>query len=1192
MKTGNTMIGHTLRVALLASTVSLGAMTWAAPAFAQDGETAQRTEDQAIVITGSRIVRKDYDSNSPTITVDSTFLKESTTSAVEQSLNKLPQFTVSQSSTVKNSEGTLSSAGSDIQPNATNTPGAATVSLRGVGANRSLVLIDGRRGTPGNASGTVDISTIPSSALERVEVISGGASATYGADAVAGVTNFILRKNFKGLELDGQVGLNQYGDGLEYQFSGIVGGDIADGRGNVSLAMSYNQREYAYQRDLPWYRDIWNNPDSTAGAFFIFPRPGVSGLGQPGNGTAATSCNQLPTGCVITDYFASRGATIPVPNDTGTLYLNPDGSLFTNSFAARGGGAGFLQPWPDRDGEFQATMKGTSVGTVAAINGLTPSTVPTTRYNFLAQGNYEVNDWIKVFGQAMFSNSTTYTVQEPGPLSGGWSVLIPWGNGVYDGTVTVPGGPVSYVNPTAIPQYLAGGGYNPAFQSRYGSILPCAAAGTGCTNTQVFEAVVPQDLQTILNGRTDPNAPFTLSGFLPIPRATYSDVTTWSMIGGLEGNIPGTDWTWEAFVNHGVSVTSSRQTGMYSLERVRAVLTSPNFGQNFSYQGNAFGNGGGLSGAGFGASTGTCTSGLDFFGGYAGLTDDCKDAIAADVSNRSKTTQTIVEANLQGGLIDLPAGQLRAAIGASYRENKYEFVNETLSTAGRSYLDQVIGIYPSMNMENSGITSKEFYGELLIPLIRDTPFIKSFGLEVGGRISDYNTTGTSYTFKVLGDWEVNNWLRFRGGFNRAERAPNIAELMLTPQQAFRTDAVGDVCSTNHSNAGSANPSQNPGGALSVQAICLALMQRDNGGVYVPTTDQYSFYEESVSDTRQPLGGGNAFSYAVGNQYYRENLNANVAALKPEVADTWTVGAVIRSPFDGPLLRQLSLTVDYFNITINDPIGAIGAGGVLLRCVSPDLNPAAANIAAGATTAADLDADFQANGPISTKAKAAILDAACPLAYRAASNGPGATGALDSARIFGTYTNDGKIALSGIDATLSWGADVGPGRMFASINGNYMLHFKVQDYAGGPFLDYVGTAGTSLKGVNQGASFQYRLISTLGYSWNGLNASIQWQHTPATDGAGDVNFLNGVPGATMDDFTGVPSYDLFNLNLSYRVTQDVSVRFGVDNLFNRWPAITNVRMHPNAATGQLPGGSFSFFQDLQGRRFSLGINAKF
>src|SRR5690606_19860786 len=258
-------------------------------------------------------------------------------------------------------------------------------------------------------------------------------------------------------------------------------------------------------------------------------------------------------------------------------------------------------------------------------------------------------------------------------------------------------------------------------------------------------------------------------------------------------SIPGTDWTWEAFVNHGQSRTLSRQTGMYSLERLRAILTAPNFGENFSFRGNAFGGGGGIS-AGFGASTGTCTTGLNFFGGYQGISQDCREAIAADVSNRNTTRQTIAEMNLQGGLFELPAGQLRFAVGASYRENRFEFINETLSTAGRSFLDQVVGIYPSTNMENDGIDAKEIYGELLVPVLRDIPFIQELNLEIGGRMSHYNTTGTSYTFKILGDWQVTDWLRFRGGFNRAERMPNIAELLLTPQQAFGAEAIGAVCS--------------------------------------------------------------------------------------------------------------------------------------------------------------------------------------------------------------------------------------------------------------------------------------------------------------------------------------------------------------------------------------------------------------
>src|SRR5690606_5187606 len=149
------------------------------------------------------------------------------------------------------------------QPSAVSTPGASTVALRGVGANRTLVLIDGRRGVPGNANGTVDVSTIPSAALERVEIISGGASATYGADAIAGVTNFILKRNFQGVELDAQAGISQNGNGFEYQLSGIIGSDFDGGRGNVSLAMSVNTRELMYQRDNPNYRRIWEDPTNS-----------------------------------------------------------------------------------------------------------------------------------------------------------------------------------------------------------------------------------------------------------------------------------------------------------------------------------------------------------------------------------------------------------------------------------------------------------------------------------------------------------------------------------------------------------------------------------------------------------------------------------------------------------------------------------------------------------------------------------------------------------------------------------------------------------------------------------------------------------------------------------------------------------------------------------------------------------------
>ncbi len=1121
-------------------------------------------ESTRIVVTGSRIQRQDFEANSPIVTVDEEFLQQSSTAAVEQQLNRLPQFVVSQSSTSSNNNANgLQAAGGDIQPNATNTPGAATVSLRGVGANRTLVLIDGRRGTPGNASGAVDVSTIPSAALERVEVISGGASATYGADAVAGVTNFILKRNFEGVEIDAQAGISQEGVGFEYQISGIIGADFADGRGNVSFAGSLNERERVLFRDNPFYQRLWENPNTTTGAFFFVPRPAavLGGGGLTPIGTAILNSN-FP------------GANPAIPANFGNVFFNPDGSIFLNGFAQRGGGAPFYDP-AGLSPEL-GFAKTTSVGTLAFINTLTPQTIPTTRYNFLARGNYEINDWIGVFGQGMFSHNSTYTVQEPGPLTGGWGVAVPWGSGVYTGGGYTTSGNVSSVLADGVTT-------NPAFTSLYGSVLPCANNPTGgCTNTQVFQAVVPQNLQALLNNRVNPNAPFNITGFLPNPRETFSDVKTYTLIAGLEGTIPGLDWTWEAFVNHGFSQNLSRQTGMYSLERTRALFTSPNFGQGFVRVGNP-------SGGGFGAATGRCTTGLNFFGSYEGVSDDCREAIAADVSNRITTRQTIAEANLQGGLFELPGGELRFALGASYRENRFEFVNETLSTAGRSFLDQAIGIYPSANMPNQGIDVKEFYGELLVPLLSDIPFIEELSLELGGRMSDYSTTGTSYTFKALADWRVTDWLRFRGGFNRSERAPNIAELLLAPQQSFGTDPIGDVCSTRHNLAGSANPTNNPGGAAGaadVVAVCQELIAQGNNGVYVPVTDTFSYYNPTEIQARQPTGGGFSFAYAVGNEYYRQNINEGAAPLEPEVADTWTAGVVIQSPVETGILSRMNLTVDYFNITIKDPIGPVPVGGILLQCVGAQYNPAVEGVAGGVTDIAQL------NTPeIRARAQAALQQSTCPDVARNPSTDGGNFGQFNTANVFGTYSNDGEIRLSGIDAVFSWGFDVGPGAVFASLNGNYMFDFSVQQLAGQPFIDYVGTTGTNALGVNSGSSFEYRIYGNLGYSVGPASISLSWQHIPETEDGGEAPFLNGI-GTAGTDASGLPAYNLFNLNSSYELNENVRIRFGVDNLLNTRPPLTNVDVNVDPALGQLPGGGYSLFHDVQGRRFSLGANLRF
>ena len=151
---------------------------------------------EEVVVTGSRMVKRDLEANSPIVTLDAATFEESSNIAMEAVINQMPQFVPA----VSQFDAGNTFAGSQ------RTPGAATLSLRGLGSNRNLVLLDGRRAMPINASMAVSINTIPSAAIARVETITGGASSVYGADAVAGVVNFITKRDFEGFDFDIQTG--------------------------------------------------------------------------------------------------------------------------------------------------------------------------------------------------------------------------------------------------------------------------------------------------------------------------------------------------------------------------------------------------------------------------------------------------------------------------------------------------------------------------------------------------------------------------------------------------------------------------------------------------------------------------------------------------------------------------------------------------------------------------------------------------------------------------------------------------------------------------------------------------------------------------------------------------------------------------------------------------------------------------
>ena len=161
------------------------------------GTEGEADSDDAIVVTGSRIVRPDLEAPSPVTTVSSEQFDLTGTVTVETLLNELPQLIPGNTRT-SNNQG-----GEDF----------STLDLRGLGPQRTLILVDGERVPASSTTGVVDIGTIPAGLIERVDVVTGGASAVYGSDAMAGVVNFILKDNFEGLELSSQYSITDHGDG-------------------------------------------------------------------------------------------------------------------------------------------------------------------------------------------------------------------------------------------------------------------------------------------------------------------------------------------------------------------------------------------------------------------------------------------------------------------------------------------------------------------------------------------------------------------------------------------------------------------------------------------------------------------------------------------------------------------------------------------------------------------------------------------------------------------------------------------------------------------------------------------------------------------------------------------------------------------------------------------------------------------
>jgi iron complex outermembrane recepter protein len=1095
-----------MAIALALSTVAVAPRALAAEAEAA-AEPGEELVLEEIRVTGSRIVRRDLESSSPVVTVESQIFEQTSTLAVESVLNQLPQFVPA--NTQFNT--------SDVFPSATTTPGISTVSLRGLGANRTLVLVDGRRAQPVNSTLVIDTNSIPSSALESVEIITGGASAVYGADALAGVTNFKLRSNFQGLDLQFRTGVTEQGDGEENRVSMLLGSSIGEGRGNAMLGMEWTKRGEVLAIDRAFYRNALKDPltgaTSNARMTAFQYEPSVTGMSTASRAGFQTAANNL---------YPGRPAGYQVPITSTQFVVDNDGTLYKRELAGLGFNGDIVN-----DPRYKIGTDGQLVQTNLDLRYSSPM----TRYSLFGKANYSITDRVSAFSQVNFVNTTNSQVLQPSGAVGGFAASIPHGTAIYGPSLNVLTG-------ATLPEYRTGGQYG----------LNCPATG-GCTRSQAFP--VSPDLAALLDARGTNVLP-TASTATPTPTHTYDPVTgveiptqgvnaNWALgitfpflpprtvnngtnlyqvLAGLRGDLPIGDWTWEAYASHGATRTDLDYVGFVSTRRMQAVVQAPNFGR-------------GATLTSIGSATLSCTSGLPVFGGT--VTEDCIKAITGNYTDRTRLSQDIVEATAQGGILELPAGQLRGAVGLTVRKNDFEYLPDATREVN-NIIDMPVGSFGQANVRGT-VESREAFGELLVPVLRDVFMAKSLELEFGYRYSDYDTAGKTPTWKALASWAPVNWLRFRGGFQLANRAPNINELFLDASSQAVTLNTSDPCRAD-TNATYGNRPQNLNRAA-VQALCTALIGN--------TTSDFS------ADPNGYNGGR--------NDGVQLQITSGNRALQSEQGKTWTVGAVIQSPFDNPLARGITLSADWYNVRITDAITQISAQTTYDLCFNRD----------GASN--PLLSYNDPNGVCQNITRDEVT---------------GAASAVTS-----TYANTGKVNTTGLDLSLNWraqladmGLDAVPGSLGLNVSFNRLFDYEAADYVGGAVQENAGT-------LARGGLFNWRAVTTLRYMHSNWDVGLNWRRYPPVRSATYVTS----PTTTI---RGANAYSVFALTGNWEFSEHFAVSGGIDNLFDTPPERVGAgqvvnRLAINGGGSIVTNGNGSTqasLYDVLGRRYFMNLKVRF
>lgn len=874
---------------LLAAASALATGTAVHAQNAPDQETGEAEEENRIVVTGSRTTTDStLDSSSPVQVIDAEQFKRAGEIDLTQTLREIPALQGSDPANLASAQDLALT-------------GASTLNLRGLGSNRTLVLQDGRRHVPGIAgTANVDVGSIPQSLVKEVQVLTGGASGVYGADAVSGVVNYVMRsgRDFDGLEYRLQTGISDEGDSEEIFGSVAGGGTFQDGRGSAVFSVEYTHntgivngdRDFAFgdgnfvfRQSAPILNRALGINEDAANALIRNPTLPVSST----NAIIAVGgfpFNRLAFGPQVAVNFDPATSTVP----------NLDGTDIP-----------ILQLIDPETGELRAYNPGISASAFNAIGGDgIPSNPPgltlipeLTRVVAAANADYEITDTITVFADAKFAYVETSE-----------TAGIPFADDLF----------FQADNPFAPPE------------------LQAQFAETGAT----FAGVALDNLGSDIDRGTDierstmrfsggarweaPDSNVSFEATFTWGRTQVDDTgrnhrvndryfTAFDAVALTEENIDGTDpifnfeegsGTLNAVRNgEDIQITSGdAQVGDIVCRAEVTGQPSPSNAPFFVGGPPAYADGVTIDGEDVSGLTRPVTFQIgDGSCAPLNLLDPRNFSQAAlDFAFVDLKQDTIIEqqqflAVLAGDtehLFELPGGPVGFAAGFEWRRDDSRFVRDSFeSIEGRVIENVNAPLFNSPDPLGTGISVHELFGELRLPLLGGMPFIEKLEFTAAGRYSDYNTIGTTETYSFGAIYQPTDWLTFRGTFSRAIRAPNIGELF-APQGIATIGVNEDPC--------------------------------DDGNIGLGSTNRAANCSEFVIDGFSSDDFLTAFSTGT------DGGNPN---LTEETSDSFTIGGIFQPRgILGGALDNLVVIVDYYDIEITDAVGSLTGAEIAAACV--------------------------------------------------------------------------------------------------------------------------------------------------------------------------------------------------------------------------------------------------------------------